>query len=182
MSRDIILMDVDGVLCDFTSSWLPIVAPELSEEDVSSFAFENYLNDDQLNKLRKICQSSEFWFDMAPYEGARDFVESVVENTDGGEIVYCTAPWVGCDGWADVRRGWLEKHMPKGDLVVTNRKDIVRGGYLIDDKPENVMSWSARNKVGVAYLYARPWNKGFIGNARMNREEILQDLASLTFW
>jgi len=182
MSRDVVLMDVDGVLCDFTSGWRPLVAPELAEEDISSFVFEDYLNDEQLGKLLSLCESAAFWAELKPYEGARDFVESVSENTDGGEIVYCTAPWVPCDGWAEARRIWLKEHMPKGDLVVTKRKDLIRGDYLIDDKPENVLSWAARNKTGIGYLYERPWNRGFTGNARMSRDAILQDLAGLTFW
>ncbi len=71
-----------------------------------------------------------------------DSIESVNKllNSDNFEVYFLsTAPWNNPSASTD-KRLWLEDHF--GDrinrrLVLTHRKDLIRGDNLIDDRPNN---------------------------------------------
>jgi 5'(3')-deoxyribonucleotidase len=50
-----------------------------------------------------------------------------------------SAPWDNTNSWSDKRR-WVEKYLPqlrRKCLILSHRKDLNRGSYLIDDRAHN---------------------------------------------
>ena len=72
----------------------------------------------------------------------KDAIASVNEllNSDKYEVyILSTAPWNNPSAWTD-KRLWIEEQF--GDkinrkLILTHRKDLVKGHILIDDRPNN---------------------------------------------
>ena len=75
-------------------------------------------------------------------EPIKDAIASVNKllNSDKYEVyILSTAPWNNPSAWTD-KRLWIEEQF--GDkinrkLILTHRKDLVKGDILIDDRPNN---------------------------------------------
>ena len=76
---------------------------------------------------------------LKPIDGALDAVKFLLQS-DSYEVYFLsTAPWNNPSAWTD-KRLWLEDQF--GDsinrkLILTHRKDLLKGDILIDDRPNN---------------------------------------------
>lgn len=117
----ILYIDLDGVIADF-----------ISEMDI--------------HPLRKTSPYDEhpdtipgIFRNLNPIDGAVSSVNKLL-NSNKYEIYFLsTAPWNNPSAWTD-KRLWLEDQF--GDavnrrLVLTHRKDLLKGDILIDDRPNN---------------------------------------------
>lgn len=72
----------------------------------------------------------------------RDAISSVnkILQSDQYEVYFLsTAPWNNPSAWTD-KRLWLEDHFGEKinrRLILTHRKDLIKGDFLIDDRPNN---------------------------------------------
>lgn len=76
---------------------------------------------------------------LEPIEGAIASVNQLLESEKYEVYFLSTAPWNNPSAWTD-KRLWLEEQF--GDvinrkLILTHRKDLVKGDILIDDRPNN---------------------------------------------
>jgi 5'-nucleotidase len=138
----IILIDLDGPLADlegeFLTRWKKKYPGELFVpfEERKNF----FLNDDYPEHLRKqaadILEASGFFADLAPVTGGIDAMKKMVAA--GHKVVMCTSDiYMNKTGLAD-KRAWVEKHLGRDlakTMIFTRDKTLVRGDYLIDDKP-----------------------------------------------
>ncbi|MDB9708476.1 hypothetical protein OAB13_01110 [Salibacteraceae bacterium] len=77
--------------------------------------------------------------DLSPITGAIKAVNLLLESPLYEVFILSTAPWNNPSAWTD-KRLWLEDKF--GDsinrrLILTHRKDLVKGDILIDDRPNN---------------------------------------------
>ena len=155
----IVLLDVDGVLCDFVAGVMRSVATCSDERaDLSDWDFLGKLS---LHAKRAYLADSAkpgFCYGLDPLSGAVEGVQALRE--DGHDLVAVTAPLLHCPTWEGERREWLRQYFgfTARDVVFTSRKDLVHGDVLVDDKPEHVIEWERRwLKSGV--LWAQPYNR-----------------------
>jgi 5'(3')-deoxyribonucleotidase len=122
---------MDGVIADFDAA-IKEVSPELETSD----KFENY--EERSKEVDKIViDNPGFFTRLKPMEGAINAVDFLFNNF---EVYFLSTPmWNVPDSYRD-KRIWLEKHFGEKAhkrLILTHRKDLCIGDYLIDDRTRN---------------------------------------------
>ncbi len=117
----LLYIDLDGVIVDFISAMnahpLRNESPYNKDPDTIPGLFRN----------------------LNPIESAISSVEKLLQSQKYEVYFLSTAPWDNPSAWTD-KRLWLEDKF--GDaatrrLILTHRKDLIRGDILIDDRPNN---------------------------------------------
>jgi 5'-nucleotidase len=117
ITKPIIYIDMDGVLCDFDKR-----KAELEAKGV---------------KGASIFRHPDAYRDLEPIEGAIEawnFLQDEYET-----YILSTPPWSNPDAWSE-KRIWVEKHLgtsAKKKLILCHNKGLFRGDYLIDDRIAN---------------------------------------------
>ena len=119
MEKKIGYVDMDNVLVDFSSAF------KLVEADVLA-AYEK--NKDEIPHI---------FSKMDPMEGAIEAYTFLHSHFD--TYILSTAPWNNPSAWSE-KLLWVKKYL--GDvahkrLILTHHKELNRGDYLIDDRPNN---------------------------------------------
>ena len=115
----ILFVDMDGVIVDFIQS------------AKNSPYYEKYI--DELDKIPDV------FLNAPPMKYAIDSISKIIDSGKYDIYIASTAPW---DNIASLshKRIWIEKYF--GDklrkrLILTHRKDLLIGDYLIDDRTAN---------------------------------------------
>ena len=117
----LVYIDLDGVVADFVSA-------------MNAHPLRNEL---PFNKDPDTIPG--LFRSLKPIESAISSVEKLL-HSDKYEVYFLsTAPWNNPSAWTD-KRLWLAEQF--GDiinrrLILTHRKDLVKGDILIDDRPNN---------------------------------------------
>lgn len=124
MKRGRIYVDMDGVVADFNKK-LYELAPELNEMPL----------DLKADYIDHICTTYPTIFhELEPIEGAIDAVKRLDEYY---EVYFLSTPMWHVPLSFTGKRIWLEQHfgaMATKKLILTHRKDLNIGDYLIDDR------------------------------------------------
>lgn len=119
--KKLLHIDLDGVIADFISAMhshpLRKIPPYDEHPDTIPHIFSN----------------------LQPIEGAVTAVQKLLNSNKYEVYFLSTAPWNNPSAWTD-KRLWLAEQF--GDkinrrLILTHRKDLVKGDILIDDRPNN---------------------------------------------
>jgi 5'-nucleotidase len=140
----VILVDMDGVLCNFTKELLArahskLGVPLLREEDCTHFHTEHEFAPHLRDAIAKLSDDHDFFESLEPVEGA---VEALHEmEALGAKVFICTAPkkFYHNPHCAGNKHRWVMNHLGKNwteRVVLTRDKTLVYGDVLIDDKPE----------------------------------------------
>src|SRR3989344_1673012 len=146
MPPRIILVDLDGPLADFEGEFLKRWWEQFPNEFFVPLEKRRafFLKDEYPEHLReevvRILTTTGFFADLSPVPGG---IDAVKEMTDRGyKIIICTSDIyiknINTIG-LDEKRGWVQKYLGYDfakTMVLTRDKTLVRGDYLIDDKPE----------------------------------------------
>jgi len=119
MKKKILYIDMDGVLVDFDSETKKIDADTLKKYNGN------------------FCSIPYFFSKMEPMPGAIDAYRKLFEKFD--TYILSTAPRNNPSAWSD-KLQWVRKYL--GDegcerLIISCRKDLNMGDYLIDDMTKN---------------------------------------------
>jgi 5'-nucleotidase len=117
-NKPIVLIDMDGVLCDFDKR-----AKELEENEGI--------------KGHRLFKHPSAYKNLEPIEGAIDAWHALQEKYD--TYILSTPPWSNPEAWAEKRR-WVEEYLGKSankKLILSHNKGIVKGDFLIDDRIAN---------------------------------------------
>lgn len=154
-----ILVDLDGVMVDWTSQFNGDLAkfyPDLVFEELREFSTPTYLPQEQIDAINFVKYRTGFYAEMQPIPGA---IEAVVEMAfQGHSVWFCSSPEIYNESCESDKKSWLMRHM--GDawakrLILTRDKTLVRGDYLIDDRPD---VWGEKNPEWIHILFSQPYN------------------------
>ena len=114
-----VFIDMDNVLVDFRSG-----LDQVSEEVKAEYA----------GRLDEI---PGLFAKMKPIEGAIEAVHELQKHYD--LFILSTAPWKNPSAWSD-KVEWVTKYLDDvfhKKMIITHRKDLCQGDYLIDDRGKN---------------------------------------------
>lgn len=129
MNKQILYIDMDGVICNFIGyiqSKLPHIFEPGYNADEKDAAIDAYM---QLNP-----HLFEF------LEPMPDAIESVKELSKHYDVFFLSTPPYDLPMAYTSKRLWLEKYfgeLANRKLILTHRKDLCIGDYLIDDRTKN---------------------------------------------
>lgn len=155
------LVDVDGVVADFSQHVIDSVGSSLTVADITRWDIFGLIEeaDGSAKKVAALAamEDMQFWNTLPIMEGA---VEGLKELRKTYDVFWVTSPWPTCHGWDVARRNWIVKNFQASPdhVVVTNAKFICAGNVFIDDKIDNVKAWAEHNPEGRALLFSAPYN------------------------
>jgi hypothetical protein len=117
ITKPIVFIDMDGVLCDFDK--------RKGELEAQGF------------KGSSIFKHPDAYVDLEPIEGAIEAWHSLQEKYE--TYILSTPAWSNPDSWSEKRK-WVEKHLGRSahkKLILSHNKGLVKGDYLIDDREAN---------------------------------------------
>lgn len=159
-----ILIDMDGVLADFEGEFSKRWHEQYPEktyvplEERRTFYVKESYPEDLRPLVTGIFAEPSFFRQMMPIAGA---VEAVKEMDKMNlEVFICTSPRSVYKNCVLEKYEWVEQHLGSDwvkRVILTKDKTLVKGNYLIDDKPvitgaETVPMWEH-------ILYDQPYNR-----------------------
>ena len=159
-----ILVDMDGVLSDFDGEFLKRWRERYPEkiyiplEERTSFYVKDSYPEDLKPLVTDILLEPSFFREMMPMTGA---IQAMKEMKDMEfEIFICTSPLTAYKNCVLEKYEWVEKHLGAdwvSQIILTKDKTLVKGDYLIDDKP--AISGVETNPTWEHIVYDRPYNR-----------------------
>ncbi len=168
----IVLVDLDGVVADFEGGFWPQFC-ELPDAPGCPEVRDTFYVEDQIGKewrkfAEAIIHAEGFFQDLPVVPGA---VEGVQKLSESFQVYICTSP-VKSPWCAAEKLSWVERHLGHKwtkRTIITTDKTLVRGEYLIDDRPEVkgtlLPQWEH-------VLYDQPYNRTK-DNRRLTWDQIL---------
>jgi 5'-nucleotidase len=158
VSKPVLLFDLDGICCNLMKKWLSVYNQDyddnLTEADVTSWDWDDFVKPECGKKIYHYLNRPGFFADLEPIDGCG---EALGRLSGWCELVVVTASPKEAAG--DKMR-WVQRHLPmvpKGNIVITYRKDLVRGDFMFDDAPKNLKHHPA-TRIMLDYPYNRSFH------------------------
>ena len=140
----IVLVDMDGVIADWGHAYGesldrhgPIAAAIPRHRDQTTFNLHHQRTPEEIEIIRAVMIEDGFYSRLRPIPGAKTALKAMLKA--GHDVRIVTSPWVSNPSCASDKLNWVVKHYGShwgARVVITADKTVVRGDYLIDDKPE----------------------------------------------
>lgn len=153
-----LFIDMDNVLVDFQSG-----LDQVSEETKAAYA-------GQLDEIPGLFAK------MKPMPGAIEAVHELQKHYD--LFILSTAPWKNPSAWSD-KVEWVTKYLDDvfhKRLVITHRKDLCQGDYLIDDRGKNGTSEFCGKWIQFGSEQFPDWDSVLKYLSSLRLDEYLQDI------
>lgn len=144
----ILLLDCDGVFCDFAR--MVTRRLHMPEHTVTKWDFTcTGKNPYQIREATSYTQDN--CHRLGTYPGALSQIERLRKRA---RVVCVTATL------RTERLWWLETYcgFKRRDVILAEDKSLVHGDIFVDDKPSNVQEWEQEHPFGRAVLFSRPYN------------------------
>lgn len=163
MRQRTFLVDVDGVLANFAKAFLAhankVTGLHRTVEDVLDWEMLKLYPADSWDEISAGVAQEGFCYGLEVLPGAREGIRTLRSL---GTVLAVTSPW-SSRSWCWERTSWLEDNFgfsSKDVLHVSGeRKALVRGDMLIDDKASTVIDWKQANPYGVGVIWDATYNR-----------------------
>lgn len=140
----VILVDMDGVIADWGRAYNASL-DEFGEdaaniprhEQQTSFNLNTGRTDREKAIIGAVMVEPGFYSRLEPIPGAKQALKGM--HKAGHDVRLVTSPWVSNPTCASDKLNWVAEHYGShwaSRVVITTDKTLVRGDFLIDDKPE----------------------------------------------
>jgi 5'-nucleotidase len=122
MNKKIVYVDLDGVMVDLEAN----VVARHGEQGLA-----------KIGMLTSVDKG--LFLDPPAIEGAIEAIKKMSESEEYEVFFLSTAPWGNPQAWMD-KRIWVQNNLGKyahKRLMLSHRKDLLMGDYLIDDRTKN---------------------------------------------
>lgn len=178
MAKPVLLFDLDGICCNLMKKWLAAYNHDwhdcLTEAEITSWNWEALAKPACGRRIYHYLNRPGFFADLEPIPGCVDSLarlERIVEL-----VVVTASPKEAC---GDKIR-WVQKHLPmvpKGNIVITYRKDLVRGDFMFDDAPKNLIHHPA-TRILMDYPYNRDFHDCYRVSSWAEAEALIERLVA----
>ena len=129
--KKVLYIDMDGVVADFWKA-IQMNQPRIDDKKY----FPTYA--DQEKEVDAICERNPHIFKyLLPMKGAIEATKPLFKKFD---VYFLSTPMYDIPESYTDKRLWLEKYygdLVKKRLILTNRKDLAIGDFLVDDRLKN---------------------------------------------
>lgn len=155
-----ILVDMDGVLCDFFGAALKLWNLDPDHYPPNQWEIADVAGvsvDEFWERIRSV---PNFWANLQPYL----WTESLIQLIESFDVPWCVATAPGLDAQcASQKVQWMHRHLRDGfhDFMIGQRKELMarNDAVLIDDNDRNCSKFFAAG--GTAILFPQRWNSGY---------------------
>jgi 5'-nucleotidase len=167
MSTKIILIDQDGVVASYNARLFEILSQTVPEFVQLPHAAHRHFEtaDNYPEKYRSLMEdivhAPGFFRTLPPIDGAVHALHDLLSR--GYDVRICTAPKRQFKNCVTEKLEWIKEHLGQEyaeRTIITRDKTLVRGDYLIDDKPKItgvlVPQWEH-------LIFDQPYNKTSVG-------------------
>lgn len=155
MSDKLLLLDMDGVICEFNDAAYKVHGGAAPAEPQWGIWDDLGITEDEF--WAKI--GHDFWANLPWTEEGEALLAGIERLVPKANVALLTSP--SFNGGIDGKWEWVRKHMPDYThrFIPTTAKHFVAGPgkILVDDRNENVDRWVERGGLGV--LVPRTWNR-----------------------
>lgn len=170
MSR--ILVDMDGVIADWGGAWnnaMDLIGEAAANiprhEQQMTFNLNEGRTPEEKAIIAEVMVTEGFYRHLSPIGGAKTALRSMLKA--GHDVRIVTSPWISNPTCASDKLNWVAKYYGTHwaqRVILTTDKTLVRGDYLIDDKPEVKGS---EDPTWEHILFDQPYNKTVEGRKRI---------------
>lgn len=168
-----ILVDMDGVCANLNKALCEIIANDYGvyqdPKNIVNYDLAKAFPELKPCKIYNYFRKDWFWRALEPIADSVEYVTKMHE--DGHTIRFVTS----CPGGHEGKINWLEKHFkhirddftPWYHIIFTPHKSLVKGDFLIDDLPKNILAFNEANNwhgdTPPGVLYQQPYNLDYEG-------------------
>lgn len=153
----VLLFDLDGICANLAKKWLEVYnrdwGDHLTTDDISAWEWHRFVKPECGKRIYHYLNRPGFFSDLEPIPGCVEVLRRLAHRT---ELVVVTASPKEA---AEAKIAWVRRHLPfvsRHNIVITYRKDLVRGDFMFDDAPRNL-----RHFQGIRLLLDYPYNREF---------------------
>lgn len=174
--KPILLVDMDGVLCDFVGKFNDIWRlryPDrffLAPEKATTFYFEDEYPEEYKEDIREIVNQPGFFSNLDPLKGS---LVGITQLSNLYNVFICTSPLTSNPTCLNDKYNWVKNYLGTDwlkKLIITKDKTLIQGTFLLDDKPEiygnTVPTWEH-------VIFDQPYNRQS-RKRRVNWENVYQ--------
>lgn len=168
----LLLVDMDGVDVDWGAGWdkaLDAIGPDAANiprhKDQQSFDLKRGLNRTEKQIVDHVMKHMRY-IELTAIPGAIKALRSMVEY--GHDVFLCTSPWLPNKFCAQDKLDWVEQRLGTewaARVIITKDKTMVRGDYLIDDKPDITGRFEP---TWTQIMFTQPYNVDVQAQFRLN--------------
>lgn len=135
MTKKTVFIDMDGVVADFIKAIEQIEPNILNKKQYPT----DHAVGEKIDQLCALSENRRIFLDLEPMPFAIEAVDLLFKMEDYDIYFLSTPMWHLPESFTD-KRLWLEKHFGNRvakRLILSHRKDLAKGEYLIDDRKVN---------------------------------------------
>lgn len=147
----IILVDMDGVLADFEQGFINLwqethpAHTVINREKRNTFSVKESYPEHLHQHVEAIYSNPGFFHKLPVIEGAKEALEEI--ESLGHDVWICTAPLTKYDNCVLKKYHWVAENLGSAytkRIILTKDKTMVRGDFLIDDRPDIVGNYNPK--------------------------------------
>lgn len=154
-----ILVDMDDTISGLQEAWFEYLNEQyglsVTKESLTCWDLQKAFPSLTNKQIHAPLRQPEFWDRVQPYQDAIEYLEKIIDR--GHEVYIVTSSYY--KGLSDKLDKVLFKYFKfinYDNVIITKRKQMIRGDVLIDDYPDNLV-----NGAYWGILFDQPHNHGF---------------------